>query len=279
MAWFTGPDAYTWSNSRGSTSKIDFIMVSTPIINVTSDTVHIDSDFLLGCDHRAVSASYRTVGPREPKHPRPHRHKNRCGKWKVDGAKAVKLCNEMAERVELQGRDFLIEDLQTLSDSVSFRPNSHRYKDPDHVLQLIRQRKLLQGPEARRLGKDILRLRAAAKTTWLTAVLDKASQGDFSAIAYLKKRQNVLTMPNNYVVRAGGSSKATQDLKQFFRLKYTPPDLETNFVPPLDLSFPGSALSQSHHSSHFKRYSLPSPLAKMASLVVTMVSPMSFCLS
>ena len=231
----TRPDSYTWSNSRGSQSKIDFIMVSTPAINLTSDTVHTESDYFLDCDHRAVSASYCVMGPSKTKAPRTRRHRNRCGKWRVDGSKAVGLCNKLAEKVELQGRDFNVEDLQALSDSVSFRPKTYRYKDPDHILQLIKQRKLLQGPEARQLGKDILRLRAAAKTTWLTSVLDKASQGDFSAIAYLKKRQNVLTMHNYYVVRAGGVTKATHDLKRYFRLKYTPPDPESNFVPPVDL--------------------------------------------
>ena len=85
------------------------------------------------------------------------------------------------------------------------------------------------------MGKDIPRLRAAAKTAWLTSLFDKAGQGDFSAIAYFKRRQNVLTMHNNSVVRAGGTSKATQDLNNYFRVKYTSPDLGSNAISPLDL--------------------------------------------
>ena len=105
----------------------------------------------------------------------------------------------------------------------SFRPKSYRYSDPKHILDLIKRRHLV-GREARNLGKDILRLRAAAKTAWLTDLLDKGSQGDFRAIAYFKKRQNVLTIHNNYVARAGGVTKATQDLRQFYKIKYTPTD-------------------------------------------------------
>ena len=55
----TKPSTYTWSNTRGSQSKIDFILVSTPTIDLLSDQVHVDTDFLLGSDHRAVSTSHR----------------------------------------------------------------------------------------------------------------------------------------------------------------------------------------------------------------------------
>ena len=96
-------------------------------------------------DHRAVSASYCVMGPSKTKAPRTRRHRNRCGKWRVDGSKAVGLCNKLAEKVELQGRDFNVEDLQALSDSVSFRPKTYRYKDPDHILQLIKQENSFKG--------------------------------------------------------------------------------------------------------------------------------------
>ena len=121
----TRPDTFTWSNSRGPSPKIDFFMVCTPSINLASDQVHVDSDFLLGCDHRAVSTSFRSTGPKEPQQSRSTRPRNRCGRWKVDGAKAIKQCNQLAEQMELHGRDFNVDDLQRLSDSVSFRPKSH----------------------------------------------------------------------------------------------------------------------------------------------------------
>ena len=73
---------HTWSNGRGSFSKIAFIMVSTPTVDLLSDV----TPPLLGCDHRAVAISFRAVGPKEPKHPRATRPRNRFGGWCVNGA-------------------------------------------------------------------------------------------------------------------------------------------------------------------------------------------------
>ena len=126
--------------------------------------------------------------------------------------------------LKIHNQDFKIADLELLAKQVSYRPKSHRYKDSPYILDLIKQRRTLVGQEARNLGKDILRLRAAAKAAWLTELLDRGSQGNFGAIAYFKRRQSVLTIHNNYVARAGGVHKATQDLKHFYQLKYTPPD-------------------------------------------------------
>ena len=81
--------------------------------------------------------------------------------------------------------------------------------------------------------KTFSRSRAAAKAKWLTELLDKGSQGDYQAIAYFKRRQSVITQHSNYVARAGGAAQAVQDLKHFYRIKYTPPDV----------SMPDSAIS------------------------------------
>ena len=62
----TCPTTHTWSNSRGSVSKIDYVLISTPTINLLSDVVHEHSDFLLGCDHRAVSSSFREATQQGP---------------------------------------------------------------------------------------------------------------------------------------------------------------------------------------------------------------------
>ena len=213
----------TWSNSRGSTSKIDFVLLSTPELSFVVDEVLEDTDYLLGCDHRAVRVAFRLVGrtPRTPRQPRPQ---NRRGQWRIDGPKAIQKCAQLVENIELRGRDLTVSDLEGLSNHVSYRPKSYRYKDPPYILDMIKQSRTLVGREARDLGEDILRMRASAKTAWLTELLDKGSQGDYRAIAYFKRRQNTLTMHSNYVVRAGGAAKATEDLKQFFRLKYTPLD-------------------------------------------------------
>ena len=226
------PDVYTWSNSRGSSSKIDFIMVSNPAGEITQDVVHTSTDYLLGCDHRAVSIAFRQFMPQASKASRATRSRNRCGQWKVDGAKALPAFNALAETLEVGNLDFKISDLEKVAQQVSYRPRSYRFKDPEHIRAMIRQRRSLTGREARDLGKDILRLRAKTKAEWLTDLLNRGSQGDFGAIAYFKRRQNVLTIHNNYIARAGGTSKATQDLKLFYRLKYTPPDppMQTDFA-------------------------------------------------
>ena len=220
----TRPSAFTWRNSRGSESKIDYVLVSTPSIDLMSDVVHVDSDFLLGCDHRAVSASFKIFSPQTTKNQRQKRALNRCGQWRVDGPRALQLAEQLSEDLDLKCKDLSVDDLEKMSVQVSYRPKSYRYKDPPHVKELIKQRRLLTGPEARNMGKDILRARAAAKAKWLTELMDRASQGDFQAIAYFKKRQNVITTHSNYVARAGGASQAVLDLKRYYRLKYTPPD-------------------------------------------------------
>ena len=246
---------------------IIFWSLLSPTINLVRDNVHEDTDFLLGCDHRAVSTAFYQPSTKPSKVPRTTRPHNRCGQWRIDGAKAIPACNALAEQLEITGRDFLTADLEGLARKVSYRPKSHRFKDPPNIKDLIKQRRTLAGREARNLGKDILRLRAQAKTEWLTGLLDKGSQGDFSAIAFFKRRQSVLTTHNNYVARAGGVSKATQDLKHFYSLKYTPtdshpdPDFSMNLllrrIPPLSTTAP----------------TLPSPRSRMFLLLVKLVSP------
>ena len=218
----TRPDVYTWSNQRGAESKIDFVLVSSPSQELLSQQVHANTDFLLGCDHRAVSACFKSFGLPPSPSKRPKRQKNRCGQWRIDAPKLLQAAAALAEHHELRGQDFTIPDLQQLSDSVSFRPKSYRYVDPPHIRDLIAQRRRLVGPEARLLGKDILRARSAAKAAWLVDLLDKGAQGDFRAIAYFRRRQSVVTMHSNYIARAGGTSQAVQELKRFYKLKYTP---------------------------------------------------------
>ena len=114
----------------------------------------------------------------------------------MDDAKALPAFDALAETLELGNLDFKISDLETVAQQVSYRPRSYRFKDPEHIRDMIKQRRSLTGREARNLGKDILRLRAKAKAEWLTGLLNRGSQGDFGAIAYFKRRQNVLTIHN-----------------------------------------------------------------------------------
>ena len=113
---------------------------------------------------------------------------------------------------DLQSGDLDVQQLESLSDSVSFRPKSLRYKDPPHILQKIKLRRSLRGTAARDLAKEIVAMRKEAKSAWLT-------------ITYFNRRQSVVSTHSNYIVRAGGKQRAIADLRKHFCLKYTPVDV------------------------------------------------------
>ena len=151
-------------------------------------------------------------------------NRTRCGQWRCNTEKLLTAANCLAEQLDLSTKDLCLAELQNICNDASSRPSSYRYKDPPHIIQAIKLRRSLRGREARQLGKDIYRMRAQAKQTWLTELLDRGSKGDFGAVAYFRKRQSTITQHTNYIVRARGVSKAVSDLKTFFHLKYTPPD-------------------------------------------------------
>ena len=232
----TRPETFTWCNTRGSSSKIDFVLLSSPKNVLHHQYVSTESNYLLGSRHRAVSASFDVLGGVKPV--RPHRTLNKCGKWTADPSKVFLHAQTLCHRLDLGERDLTCADLENLATRTCFRPKSYRYKDPPEILNKISQRRRLGGREARELGKEIVRLRAVAKNLWLTSILDKSANGDFRAISYFRRRQNVLSSHNNYLVRAGGKTKAIHDLKAHFKTKWTEPDVIT--VSPLALLFSGS---------------------------------------
>ncbi|CAE7472602.1 unnamed protein product, partial [Symbiodinium necroappetens] len=201
----TRPAVYTWCNTRGSESKIDYILLSSPHSQFSEQQVHADSNFLLGSDHRAVSACFERLAP--PSSYRPKRRGNKCGKWLTDPAKVFSKSQALCQTLDLSGRDLSSADLECLASKTSYRPPSLRYKDPPEILEKIRQRRLLSGREARDLGKEIVRLRAVAKNLWLTKILDRSANGDFKAISYFRRRQAVLSSHQNYLVSAGGKDQ------------------------------------------------------------------------
>ena len=172
----TTPQTYTWSNQRGAKSKIDFVLADTS--GFSSQGVFEESDEQLGCDHRAVFASVECSGPQLRTLKKRNRAQNKCGKWRVDPIKTLQQANLLAEDLDLNEKDFTIEQLEQLSTACSYRPKSFRYRDPPHILDKIKQRKALKGREGRDLGKEITRMRKDAKARWLTSILDKASKGD-----------------------------------------------------------------------------------------------------
>ena len=55
-------------------------------------------------------------------------------------------------------------------------------------------------------------------------ILVRSSQGDYTAISYLKKRQSAQSTQSSYIIRAGGEDRAIADLRSFYQKEYTPVD-------------------------------------------------------
>ena len=241
------PNVHTWSNNRGSVSKIDYVWVSGPSLSISSQQVFEDSDFVLGCDHRVVSASFPLWSVSLREHKRRRRKLNKCGKWRVDAVKLNTQAQELANNI-LDDTSDSIElnavSLERLSDACSYRPKSLRYRDPPYIRDKIKHRKSLRGAQARHLSKEIAALRKEAKGQWLMQLLDRSAKGDFHAISYFNRRQAVITTHTNYIVNAGGKQKAITDLRRHFSLKYTPtevtvlPDLPFRILCSVDQPLP-----------------------------------------
>ena len=230
--------SYTWSNTRGASSKIDYILLSSPTNELKDQWIFTDSDVLLGSDHRAVAATFAVF--REPKSFRPARAPNRCGKWVANSSKVFKKAQELCYKLDLSGRDLSCQDLSSLAQDTCFRPKSYRYRDPPEIIDKIRQRRALHGREAGELGKEIVRLRAVAKNLWLTSILDRSANGDYRAVSYFRRRQSALASHNNYLIRAGGKAKAIGDRKKHFRVKWSEPELQ--LVSPLQVRHSNSCM-------------------------------------
>ena len=219
---FWAPDSYTWSNTRGSCSKIDFVLFSQPAVSQSYFRVVLGSDFLLGSDHRAVLLT-QCLGQSAASRPhRPPRH--RCGKRITDPTKTVANCEALAEHLDLGMEDLTMASLSRAAQSSCFRGTSCRYRDSPEIKSLIQERKRATGAQARKLAKQVIQLRAVAKQHWMTELLDRGAAGDYKAISFFKRRQSSLVTHCNYLTRAGGKVKAVCDLKRHFRLKYTSPD-------------------------------------------------------
>ena len=54
---FSRPSHSTWHNTRGSESRIDYLLFSLPSMQVQDDRVHFGSDEVIGSDHCVVSVS------------------------------------------------------------------------------------------------------------------------------------------------------------------------------------------------------------------------------
>ena len=71
----------------------------------------------------------------------------------------MEQASDKAEKLDLNCQDLDVTCLETLSSSISFRPKSLRYVDPDFIRDKIKERRLLGGSAARALGKEISAMR------------------------------------------------------------------------------------------------------------------------
>ena len=212
----TCPEIPTWTNTTGAASRIDFICYRTPRPDTFYDRVIWDSDQLLGTDHRAVAAAFRSIEPVCRVRQRPQ---HRCGKWRVNNAQALEELGKI-DPATFDAQD----DLSRVARQVTFRGSSCRYRDSKELRDLIQQRKRATGSEARRLAHEIVQRRAADRRQWMEDILARSANGDFAAISFLKKKMSVKASHGAYVQRAGGEEQAIKDLRTFYARKYTPKD-------------------------------------------------------
>ena len=217
---FSRPSHSTWRNTRGSESRIDYLLFSLPSMQVQDDRVHLGSDELIDSDHCAVSVSLGLVG----RSGRRRFRNSRCGKWWIDAPTFASKCETLAEQLDLSMRDLTVQQIAKVCQDTSKRITSCRYVDGPEIKAWVQERKTLTGAAARRKAKEIADARKQAKQAYLCQLLEKGAAGDFRALTYFRKRNSAAFTQGSYRMRAGGSTKALTDLRLFYKKKFTQAD-------------------------------------------------------
>ena len=199
----TIPHTYTWSNTRGSQSKIDYILYRTPHQQTLDMQVVEESDFILDSDHRLVTAC---VGLLRNRPRRQRQQRTKCGKWIVDYTKAVPALNELATVADLESKDLDESEMLSVASKSCFRPRRFRFVDSPEIKALIHSSDPL---ENRHLGREIVHRRAEAKKQWRTDLLDKAASGDYQAISYFRRKQAQTASQLTYCLRVRRGHRAS----------------------------------------------------------------------
>ena len=208
------PHGPTWSNSRGSSSAIDYLMYRAPPDTLV-DKILSGPENVVGTDHKPVWGDMMSVFPMG------RGRKHLCGKWTVDGTKLLQDFNSIAENLELGALDFAEEQFVHACRQNAKRSGSLRYRDPPNHLDMVKARRRLSGREARDAAVNVLLARKKAKTLWLQGLLDRAASGDFQAAGYFRRRRHSSRSEmHGFAMRAGGFHKAMSEMKQFYRRKF-----------------------------------------------------------
>ena len=100
-------NTFTWSNTRVSCSKTDYILYRTPHVDTLDMQVVEDSGHIMNTDHRLVTLCV-SVGKCNKRRARQRRIK--CGKWIVDYTKAIPKLNDLAAKADLACKDLIEAD-------------------------------------------------------------------------------------------------------------------------------------------------------------------------
>ena len=156
----TYPHKPTWSDSRGSHSRIDDILFSGGSRQPIWSEVLQDSDTILGSDHKCCTLALQDLRKSAKGRALAYTHMHRCGKWKVDLTHAPGLCDALHEQLDCL--DFPLTDttLQGLAAHSCHGPGSLRYKDGPEIKRLINLRRHQTGSQARETAQKIVTARA-----------------------------------------------------------------------------------------------------------------------
>ena len=209
------PQGATWV-ARGSESCIDFFLFRTPQSEV-SFWLREDYRISLPSDHNAIGMRIQLAAGRTPLRRRPRQ--TRCSKWLVD-----------QESLWKQLRSEPVWNQETIeaavrTPGVSTRPPSLRYVDPPDIKELIELRKQTRERDARAaLMQEIHQRRRECCQRHKEQLLSKAKAGDRRAIAHMRASASGSFTEGSYLYRAGGLTKAVQDLHDFYERKYSTED-------------------------------------------------------
>ena len=198
----TLPQECTWSNTRGSSSRIDYVLFRVPEMLCYDERVHRDSAAILSSDHKACSAHISFL---RVKKSRRAYVATKCGKWKLQVPSSVKACADLAAALKSRSDAVLTpQDWQGLASQCSVRHTPSRYRDPPHVLEIIAARRQATDREDQRaLALEVVHARAVAKKEWRTRLLERAASGDFVAITYFRRRQSTQASRGLFAARMG----------------------------------------------------------------------------
>ena len=180
------PQEPTWSNSRGSSSAIGYLMYRAPHATL-ADRILSGPEEVVGTDHKPVWENIMSVFSMGTVKRKAWKHL--CGKWAVDGTTLLQDFNSIAENLELDAVDFAESQFVHACRKNAKPSGSLRYRDTPEILDMVKARRRLTAREVADVAVNVLPARKKAKTLWLQGLLDRAASGDFHAAGYFRRRR------------------------------------------------------------------------------------------